>query len=76
VKLKTNKSFVKKKDQKLKIKIIKTEVEIQTIKRLNCNFLGIIEKRRGKKTHQQQIRPPSITHTTLKKKDTTKLPNT
>jgi hypothetical protein len=70
VKLKTNKTFTKKQDQKLKIKLIKTKVEIQTTKRLNCSFLGIREKRRGKKTHQQQIRPPSITRTTLKNKKT------
>jgi hypothetical protein len=49
MKLKTNKTFIKKQDQQFKIKRIRIEAEIPTTKRANYNFQGRGEENNNKK---------------------------
>jgi len=49
MKLKTNKIFIKKQDQKFKIKRIRIEAEISTTKRANYNFQGRGEENNNNK---------------------------
>jgi hypothetical protein len=72
MKLKTNKisrKGTRAKIKKLKIKRIRTEVEIPK-KKSSCNFLGEREERRGKKnTDQQQVGPSPATRATPLEKE-------
>jgi hypothetical protein len=72
MKLKTNKisrKGTRAKIKKLKIKRIRTEVEIPK-KKSSCNFLGEREERRAKKnTHQQQVGPSPVTRATPPEKE-------
>jgi len=64
MKLRTNQSFIKDQEQKLKIKRISVEVKIHINQRpmkfymARANFQGMREKRK-KKHHMRQIMPPT-----------------
>ena len=65
MKLRTNQSFIKDQEQKLKIKRISVEVKIHINQRpmkfymARANIQRMREKRRRKKHHMRQIMPPT-----------------